>query len=504
MKLAKAIASVGSLTLISRITGFLRDRAAAQFLGTGSLMDAFVVAFRLPNLFRALFAEGAFHSVFVPLFSKRLESGGKEKARQTAGKILSFFSLLLLIIVIIIEIFMPQVITLIAGGAGVDKNLAIHLGRILFPYMLIVALASSGAAMMNSLNHFIMASMLPIILNMGMIIGLIGFRNIFQTPAHAYSYAVIISGIIQLLWIGYFCYKTGVFPQFSSFHFSSETRIFFAKLLPGITAAGVYQINVLLGTRLASNIEGANSWLYYADRLYQLPLGVIGIAASTALLPVISKRLEIGDEKGALSVQNKALEITLILAFPCMATLITLGAEATYILFEYGAFKAVDTLMVSKALMAYAIGLPAAMIIRTLSAGFFGRGNTKTPFYSAIFAVLAFVCFNLIFFQLQLGHVGIALSTSCSVWTQALLLMILLKKSQYWRASRDLKNSVIKSMFISGLLAATLYKIKPLFLNEQASFRESFMTLFVLFCVFAGLWFVIAYYSGLLRQLKNE
>ncbi len=504
MKLAKSIASVGGLTLISRITGFLRDRAAAQIIGTGTLMDAFVVAFRLPNLFRALFAEGAFHSVFVPLFAKKIESAGKAQARQLAGQILSYFSILLLLIVLIVEIFMPQVIDLIAGGAAIDKNLAISLGRILFPYMFIIALASSGAAMMNSLNHFITAAMLPIILNIGMVIGLIFFKHLFQTPAHAYSYAVIVSGFLQLLWIGSFCYKAHVFPQFLPFTFSPEVRTFFVRLLPGITAAGVYQINVLLGTRLASTIEGANSWLYYADRLYQLPLGVIGIAASTALLPLISKRLEAGDEKGALSAQNKALEITLILAFPCMAILVTFGYEGTYILFEHGAFKPSDTLMVSKALMVYALGLPAAMIIRTLSAGFFGRGDTKTPFYSAVFAVIAFAGFNMIFLALKLGHVGIALSTSFSVWSQALLLMFLLKKAKYWHASHHLKSSVIKSIFLSVLLAIPLYKIKPLLLNSITSFWKNFALISILLLCFTALWIILAYYWGLLKQLKNE
>ncbi len=503
MKLAKAIASVGGLTLISRITGFLRDRAAAQFIGTGMLMDAFVVAFRLPNLFRALFAEGAFHSVFVPLFSQKLESAGKQKARETAGKILSYFALLLLAVVILVEIFMPQVIEIIAGGVAIDKNLAVFLGRILFPYMLIVALASGGAAMLNSLHHFVAAAMLPIILNIGMVIGIIFFRNNFASPAHAYSYAVIAAGIIQLIWVGYFCYKAHIFPQFFPFRFTPEVRCFFIRLLPGITAAGVYQINVVLGTRLASTIEGANSWLYYADRIYQLPLGVIGIAASTALLPVISRKLEQKDEAGALNVQNKALEITLILAFPCMGLLATLSGEATAILFQHGAFSANDTFMVSKALIAYAFGLPAAMIIRTLSAGFFGRGDTKTPFYSALFAVIAFAGFNGIFFYLGLGHVGIALSTSFSVWAQALLLAVLLKKAKYWHSSQNLRLSIGKSLFISIGLSLILYKIKPYFLQNIASFWMYFLMVFALCTVFALLWFSLAFYTGLLKRLKS-
>ncbi len=502
MKLAKAIASVGGLTLISRITGFLRDKAAAQFIGTGMLMDAFVVAFRLPNLFRALFAEGAFHSVFVPLFAKKLESSGRGHARQLAGKILSYFAILLLAVVLVIEIFMPQVIELIAGGAGVDKSLAVHLGRILFPYMLIVALASGGAAMLNSLHQFVAAAMLPIILNIGMVIGVIYFRSAFATPVHAFSYAVIISGVIQLIWISYFCYKSGVFPQFFPMQFSPEVKLFFIRLIPGLTAAGVYQINVLLGTRLASAIEGANSWLYYADRIYQLPLGVIGIAASTALLPMISQKLEAGDELGAISVQNKALEITLILAFPCMVALITLGRQATAILFQNGAFMASDTIMVSQALMAYAFGLPAAMIIRTLSAGFFGRGDTKTPFYSAVFAVIAFAGFNILFLYLKWGHIGIALSTSFSVWAQALLLIILLKKAKYWQSSTHLRSSIVKSLLISIPLGLGLYKIKPLFLNETLSFGAHFLRVGLLFSVCVGLWFILAFYTGLLKRLR--
>lgn len=380
MRLGKAMLSLGSLTLISRLTGFVRDQMAASFIGSGTLMDAFVVAFRLPNLFRALFAEGAFHSVFVPLFARKLEEGGKEQAKLMAGKILSAFTLLLFAIVVVVEIFMPQVINLIAGGQAIDHHLTVYLARIMFPYMLIVALASAGAAMMNSLTKFIASSMLPIILNLGMVGVLAGFYKYFATPAHAYAYGVIFSGIVQLLWIGYFCYKNNILPKFSWPSITPETKIFFTRLLPGLMAAGVYQINVVLSTRLASGIEGGNSWLYYADRLYQLPLGVIGIAASTALLPIISRALEAGEEKRAVATQNRALEITLILAFPCMVGLMTLGHLAISTLFERGQFSATDSLMVAKAVSAYAIGLPAAMITRILSAGFLAAVIPKRHF----------------------------------------------------------------------------------------------------------------------------
>lgn len=504
MRLGKAMLSLGSLTLISRLTGFVRDQMAASFIGSGTLMDAFVIAFRLPNLFRALFAEGAFNSVFVPLFARKLEESGKEQARLMASKILSAFTLLLFVIVVVVEVFMPQVVNLIAGGQAIDHGLAVYLARIMFPYMLIVALASAGAAMMNSLTKFIAASMLPIILNLGMVVVLVFFHGYFATPAHAYAYGVIFSGIVQLLWIGYFCYKNNILPKFSWPAITPETKIFFTRLLPGLMAAGVYQINVVLSTRLASGIEGGNSWLYYADRLYQLPLGVIGIAASTALLPIISRALEAGEEKRAVATQNRALEITLILAFPCMVGLIIMGQLAISTLFERGQFSATDSLMVAKAVSAYAIGLPAAMIIRILSAGFFGRGDTQTPFYSAIFAVSIFVTCNAIFIRLLgYSHANIALASSVSIWGQAGLLWMLLDKKGLWWGSATLKSSIVKSALLAGLMGGILWLVQYYFPIDVLGFWQKLWSLLGLSFMALTIWFVGAKYLGLLKRFRS-
>ncbi|MFV0430889.1 MAG: murein biosynthesis integral membrane protein MurJ [Alphaproteobacteria bacterium] len=504
MKLSKAMASLGGLTFISRLTGFVRDQMAASFLGSGSLMDAFVVAFRLPNLFRALFAEGAFHSVFVPLFARKLEEGGKEKANQLSGRILSIFALFLLVLVVIVELFMPQVIQVIAGGQAIDKDLTIYLARIMFPYMMMVALASAGAAMMNSLSRFVAAAMLPIILNLGMVFTLIIFYRSFATAAHAYAFGVIFSGIIQMIWISYFCIKNKVFPKPTLPKPTPESRIFFARLFPGILAAGVYQINAVLGTRLASAIEGGNSWLYYADRLYQLPLGVIGVAASTALLPMISRSLEAGDEAQAISSQNKALEITLILAFPCMVGLIILAPPIINILFERGQFDASDTLMVAKAVAAYSLGLPAAMIIRILSAGFFGRGDTKTPFFSAVFAVSIFIALNFIFIHfLGHSHIYIAFASSASIWGQALLLWLLLKQKRLWNADSFLLKSIGKSLLLALFMGGLLWLLKHWIIISDARFILRFTSLIATVILGSIFWFGGAYFLGLIQRIRS-
>lgn len=500
MKLAKAMASIASLTLLSRATGFLRDFVAARLIGAGGMMDAFVAAFRLPNMFRALFAEGAFHSVFVPIFSRSLEKDGKEKAKEIAAKILVSFGLMLLLLTIIMEIFMPQIMLLLASGSGVDQTLAVKLGRIMFPYMAMIALASAGAAMLNSIDQFAKAATLPIILNIGMVLSLFFLKDVAANAAYAYGIGVILSGIVQLLWVGYFCQRYDILPKFSQSLFSPEFMIFIRRLMPGMMAAGVYQINVLLSTRIASDIAGAISWLYYADRLYQLPLGVIGIAASTALLPLISKALEQHDHQLACDQQNKALSLSMIFALPCVFGFWLMGDQAIAIVFQHGKFSADDTKNVFHALKFYAIGLPAAMMIRNLSAGFFGRNDTKTPFISSLVAVVVFVGLNMVFLGLRYRDHGlIALASSISIWAQAVCLAIFLLWRGYWKPNKTLIRSCLVTLIASLPLIAVLMLTRYWLITPQMSFINQFFVFLGSTLLASLLWFIIIWK---LRVLK--
>ena len=509
MKFFKNVASLGGLTLISRLAGFFRDQIAAILIGIGPMMDAFVIAYRLPNLFRSLFAEGAFHNVFVPLFSRRLEREGKEGARIVAGKILTLMSLFLLTIIIIVELFMPQFIHIIAGGQAVQIDLTVHLARIMFPYMIIIALASAGAAMMNSLERFIASSMLPIILNLTMIFVILFFRDYFLTPAHAYAYSVILAGFIQWIWISYFCVKNQIFPHFNwpvgFWRKESEIRLFIRRFIPGMMASSVYQISALLGTRIASATEGGNSWLYYADRLYQLPLGVIGVAVATALLPTLSKKLEKKEFQGAIEVQNRALEMTFILTLPCVIGFIILGQDITHILFEHGRFMSEDTQRVSFILSIYACGLPAAVIIRSLSAGFFGRGDAQSPLRAAIVALLVFVLFNVLILKIGggflKGYIIVAMASSLAVWVQALYLAIFLLRKKYWRPSRQLIKSIFFTMILSMGLAVILWMGRSWLLSGDYSFVSGGLRLLFLIVFSGSLFLFFASILGLLKRL---
>ncbi len=494
------MASIASLTLLSRITGFLRDYVAAKLIGAGGMMDAFVAAFRLPNMFRALFAEGAFHSVFVPIFSRSLEKDGKEKAKEIASKILAGFGLMLLLLTIIMEIFMPQVMALLVSGGGVDQDLAIRLGRIMFPYMAMVALASAGAAMLNSIHQFTKAAILPIILNVGMVLSLFFLKDIVLNAAYAYSIGVILSGIVQLFWTGYYCHKYEILPRFSKPSLSPEFISFMQRLAPGMMAAGVYQVNTLLSTRIASDIAGAISWLYYADRLYQLPLGVIGIAASTALLPMISKSLEQGDQKLACDQQNKALSLSMIFAIPCVFGFWLMGDQAVAIVFEHGKFSADDTKNVFHALKFYAIGLPAAMMIRNLSAGFFGRNDTKTPFISSLIAVVVFVGLNMVFLAFgKRDHGLIAFASSMSIWAQAGCLALFLLWRGYWRPNKSLIYACLGTLLASFPLIIVLIAARYWLITPQMQFMYQILVFFGSVLLASLLWFSVIWKLKILK-----
>lgn len=504
MKLSKAMASIASLTLLSRITGFLRDYVAARLIGAGGMMDAFVAAFRLPNMFRALFAEGAFHSVFVPIFSRSLEKDGKARAKEAASKILISFAFLLLLLTIIIEIFMPQIMQLLAKGNSVDQDLAVSLGRIMFPYMAMIALTSAGAAMLNSIHQFAKAAIVPIILNIGMVLSLFLLKDLVASNVYAYAIGVILSGVVQLIWVGYFCHKYDIFPNFSQPLLSPEFIIFLRRLTPGMMAAGVYQINVLLSTRIASDISGAISWLYYADRLYQLPLGVIGIAASTALLPIISKSLEQNNTQLASNQQNKALALSMIFAIPCVFGFWLMGDQAVAIIFQHGKFSADDTKNVFHALKFYAIGLPAAMMIRNLSAGFFGRNDTRTPFISSLIAVIVFVGLNMSF--LASGHRDhglIALASSMSIWTQAICLALFLLWRGYWKPNKTLIYACFGTLMASIPLIITLIASRHYFITPQMLFVHQF-SIFLASSILASLlWLIVIWKLKIFTYTKK-
>lgn len=464
MSLLKSIATVGGFTLLSRLIGFGRDVLIAAFLGATMYADAFFVALRFPNLFRSLFAEGTLNVSFVPLFTENLKKKGALSAQKFAGEAFSFLFYILLIFVVLIELMMPFATFVLAPGfdqiAG-KIEITTYLSRITFPFLLFVSLVSLLAGILNSVGRFAAAAFTPCILNLVMIAALVFVSPFFDNPAIAISWGVFAAGIIELIFI-YICvvragFKVRLFSPFCVFwNISKELKTLFKRMLPGVFGSGVYQINLFLDTFFVSFVgAGAMSWLNYAHHLFQLPIGIIGVAIGTVLLPVLSRYIAEDKIKQAVYDLNRGLEVSLAMSVSSMIGLMILSTPIVSVLFERGAFTFASTLPTAFALQAFAIGLPAYMLTKALSPFFYARGDTKTPVRIAVFGVIvnAGLCLSLMQFW---GHVGIALATGITVWVNAAQYIYLLKKQGEfylddlfkYRIVRILASSLVMGVFL--------------------------------------------------------
>ncbi len=460
MNLFKSIATFGGYTLLSRITGFFRDMVLANFLGAGLISDAFFVAFKLPNLFRSLFAEGAFTSAFVPMLSQKLVSESKENAVLFAAKAISVLTFFLGIFVILMEFLMPWVVEILAPGFVNDPGkieLAAVLSRITFPFLLFISIVSFQSGILNSLGKFAAPAAAPVILNLMMIASVFIFVPFGETPAHGIAIGVTVAGFMEILWLNFFLRRQNVFlkPQFNIFTILKDKaiRTLFKRIAPGVLGAGVYQINMVVDTILVSMVgTGAISWLYYANRLQQLPLGVVGAAISVAVLPILSKHLKSGDVKQARKTQDKAFEYGALLSFPAAAALIVLAEPIINILFQHGRFGGFETDMTAKAVIAYAIGLPAYVLVKALTPNFFARGDTKTPVKYSIIVLLANLSFSVILMK-PFGHVGIATATTIAAFVSLYQYLKGLKKRKFWLCPKKLLIKTFKIALCSLFMA---------------------------------------------------
>lgn len=425
MALLRSSITVGGYTMASRILGFVRDILIAAMLGAGPIADAFVVAFRLPNLFRRLVAEGAFSAAFVPLFARAVEERGKPAALAFASETLAVLLASLLAFTALAMAAMPWVIAVIAPGFVHDAPkfaLAVTLTRITFPYLLFMALVALLSGILNCLYRFGAAAATPILLNVVLIAALLLPRAWFTSPGHALAWGVAVAGAVQFLWLAGACARERTLPRLPRPRLTPGVKRLLRLMLPGALGAGVLQINIVVGTMIASLLPtGAVAQLYYADRVYQLPLGVIGVALGTVLLPEISRKLRAGDGEGVHASQNRALEMALLVTLPAAAGLITLAQPIIVVLFERGAFGASAAHATASALAAFALGLPAYVAIKVLSPAFFAREDTATPVKAGIFAMLANLVLSLVLIQF-LGVVGIGLATALSAWLNVALL----------------------------------------------------------------------------------
>jgi putative peptidoglycan lipid II flippase len=436
MSLGRAIATVGSFTLLSRIVGFVRDIVLSAVLGSGAVADAFFVAFKLPNFFRRLFAEGAFSAAFVPLFARELQGEGRDAALAFARQAHAGLLLVLLPFSALLILVMPWVVAVLAPGLSNDAatfDLAVRFSRIAFPYLIFISLASLYGGVLNGIERFAEVAVTPVLLNIALIGAVLGLTPFLPNSGYAASIGVAIAGLLQWVWLLLSCSRDGVAMKLVRPRWTERVARLIKLATPVAIGGGVQSISVMLDVVWASLMPvGTISALYYADRIAQLPLGVVGIAIGTALLPLLARQLRAGQDVSAMANQNRAIEFGLLFSLPAALALWQLAEPMIRVLFERGRFGPDDTLRTASALAAFSIGLPAFILVKALTPGFFAREDTKTPLYVAIVAIAANLALNAFFlFQTNLAQVGIALASSLSGWLNALLLgAVLMQRSQ--------------------------------------------------------------------------
>lgn len=433
IRLLRGFATVGVWTMVSRVLGFLRDILIAALMGAGPVAEAFFVAFTLPNMFRRLFAEGAFNTAFVPLFARRLEGEGPEAARRLAEEALSALAVLLLVFTLAAQLVMPALVLLLASGFAEDGRfaLAVEFGRVVFPYILFISLAALFSGALNALGHFAAAAAAPVLLNLILIAGLL-LAEALSAPAqtgpeglsHAriLIWAVLAAGIAQLALVGWAARRAGMGLALRAPRLSKDVRRLAIIALPAALAAGVMQINLVVGRQVASYFDGAVGWLWYADRVFQLPLGVVGVAIGIVLLPELSRRVRADDGAGASAALNRATEFALLLTLPATVALLAIPETVTAALFERGAFGPDDTDQTALALAIYALGLPAFVLQKIVQPVYFSREDTRTPLRFALWAMVANALLA-VGLAPVVGFVAAALGTTGAAWVMLWLLV---------------------------------------------------------------------------------
>ncbi len=486
MNLIKSTGTFGFYTIISRILGYIRDILIAIFLGTSLIADVFFVAFRIPNTFRRLFAEGTFNAAFVPSYTSELVKG-KNKSTKFADSIFNLLIIGLFFFVLFIEIFMPVFVSLIAPGfVGYIKKfeLAVTLTRITFPFLLFVCLASFFSAILNSHNKFAAASAAPIILNL-ILIGVLFFgKSLNDDIVYYLSYGVSVAGFLQVVFLCNFVIKFYSFSFNFNFKITKPVRIFFKKLLPSIFSSGVTQINILVGTIIASFQASAVSYLYYADRIYQINLAIAGIAISVVVLPKLSQYVQLNKKDKVLLIQNKALELSMFLSIPATIALIIASEEIISALFGYGSFSEQSVQNSAKALYYFAFGLPAFALIKVFSSFFFANHDTKTPFYISLISVIINITISLYYFK-SVGFIIIPIATTISSWFNAIILFLFLTNNNLFNFNKIFIKKFLKIIFASVIMGFVFKNFINFFENKLV-YNYDFKLLFLILSVLLG------------------
>lgn len=484
MNLLRSLAAVSSMTMVSRVLGFARDAIMATIFGAGMAMDAWVVAFRLPNLLRRIFAEGAFAQAFVPILADKKTSEGDEAARIFISHIAGLLTLILAVVTLIGILAAPWIIW--STASGVTKNqsqfdLTTDLLRITFPYILLISLSSLAGAVLNTWNKFSVPAFTPTLLNISFIIFALFFAPYFDPPITALAWALLVGGVAQLAYQLPYLKKIGMLvrPRLD-FKDPGVWRVL-KQMGPAILGVSVSQISQIINQSLASwLIVGSMSWIYYADRLMELPTGLLGVALGTILLPSLSKALALNDNVEYSKLLDWGLRLALLLALPSAVALAIIAEPLTVSLFQYGKFTANDAQMTQLALMAYAVGIPGLILIKPLAPAFYARKNIKTPVKIAIFSLIVTQGLNLILVP-YLQHAGLALSISLAAIANAALLYYQLRKQDLYQPQAGWPRFLCQLIIAVTLMGAALYGVMqwmPAW--EQGRMPERLLRLFAL------------------------
>lgn len=458
----KRILTVGGFTLLSRVTGFVRDIILAAVLGAGPMADAFFVALRLPNHFRAVFAEGAFNAAFVPAYARIREQGGEQRAGLFADRIFTLLLASQIVLLAVALLFTPAVIEALAPGFANDPvryPLAVDLTRITFPYLLLITLVTLYGGILNALQRFAAAAAAPILLNISLVVAL-SLAAFFPTAGHAAAWGVLLAGVLEFFLVAGDAWRVNVLAALRWPQLDQDVRKFFRALGPAVVGSAGVQLALFADTIIASFLAtGAVSALYYADRINQLPIGVIGIAAGTVILPEMARRFAAGDEAGALHAQNRAVEFTLLLSIPCIAAFFVVPELIMRALFMRGAFAQADAIASGQTLAAYAFGLLPFVLIRSTVATFFARGDTRTPVIAALIAAAVNIGFKILLMG-PLAQVGLALATSIGAWINLLLVIWFARRAGLLSIDARLRASALKLLVAGLALALVLWLCK--------------------------------------------
>ncbi|MBL8580579.1 MAG: murein biosynthesis integral membrane protein MurJ [Mesorhizobium sp.] len=519
MSLIKKFATVASGTLMSRVLGFTREMLMAAAVGTGPIADAFYAAFQFPNTFRRLFAEGAFNAAFVPLFAKEIEANGVDGAKRFSEEVFGVLLSALLVVTIVMQLSMPLLVRyLIAPGFAEQPDklaMTISLAKIMFPYLICMSLAAMMAGMLNSLRRYFAAAIAPVFLNI-ILIGVLAYAWYRGMDAASIGYAlawgVLAAGVVQLAIVWFAVRHAGVRLGFRRPRLTPNVKRLLWLALPAAITGGITQINVLIGIAIASGGDGAVASLNLADRVYQLPLGVVGVAVAIVLLPELSRALKAGNLVEASNLQNRSVEFTLFLTLPAAAALLVMSVPIVHILYERGAFTPEDTIIVARILSIYGLGLPAFVLIKAFTPGYFAREDTRTPMLFAAISVAVNVAGALWLFP-RLGAPGIAMASAAAGWVNAALLLAVLVKRGHWRSDAGLIKRAPRLVLASALMAGALY-VALLQLETQLSGAAHLLvpavTLAVVVLCAMVLYFAVAFGLGgadagmILRNIRRK